>query len=278
MAMTLNINAQILNNSFDHWWTIGNYQIPTDWFTYNLSSSGSFYPITSDTSHYPTSIPGLSIRLENKISLLPGNESKGIIVSAYQLITMPSFQMPAFQITGHPNSLTGYYKYAPQNGDTMWIALILFKNGAIVSQGTFYSSVTTPSWTSFNIPVSGYTTADSAEIILSAFNADQSTKVPLGNSVLNIDNLNFDNLIVGIKDIEEQNEISIYPNPTSGKFIIELLTDNTEIIVTNTLGQEILKTQTKLKTTNFQLDNNGVYIVYVTTKQGTTTRKIIVNR
>lgn len=278
IAMTIKINAQIPNNDFEQWWTVGSCQIPTDWFTFNLTSAGSFYPVSRDTSHYPTSIGAASIRLENKTSLLPANESKGIIVSSLQLVTMPSFQMPSFQLTGHPNSLTGYYKYAPQNGDTMRITLILFQSGVIVSQGTFYSSVSTPSWTSFNIPVSAYTTADSAEIIISAFNADQPTKVPLGNSVLNIDNLNFDNLIIGITEIAEQNKMSVYPNPTSGQFTIVLPTDNATITVTDILGQQILKTQATQKTTNLQLDNNGVYIVYVTTKQGTTARKLIVNR
>jgi len=72
--------------------------------------------------------------------------------------------------------------------------------------------------------------------------------------------------------------LTIYPNPTSGQFRIVLPTDNAEIIITDIIGQQILKTQTTQKTTNLQLENNGVYIVYVKTKQGTTTQKLIVNR
>lgn len=273
----MKIHAQIPNSGFEQWWTVGNCQIPTDYFTYNLNSGGSFFPISRDTSHYPPSIGAASIRLENKASLLPANESKGIIVSSLQLVTMPSFQLPSFQVTGHPNSLTGYYKYAPQNGDTMWIALVLFQSGVIVSQGAFYSSVATPGWTSFNIPVSAYATADSAEIIISAYNADQPAKVPLGNSVLNIDNLNFDNLIFGIKE-EEENNYLIYPNPTSGQFTISLPTDNASICIRDIFGLEILKTQVTRKTTNLNIDNNGIYIVYVTTTHGTAKQKLLVNR
>jgi chitinase len=72
--------------------------------------------------------------------------------------------------------------------------------------------------------------------------------------------------------------IEIYPNPASRLFTILLPIENAEITITDILGQQILKTKTTQKATNLQLDNNGVYFVNVTTKQGTTTRKLIVNR
>ena len=84
--------------------------------------------------------------------------------------------------------------------------------------------------------------------------------------------------IVFFDSLSFSNSFSIFPNPTSGQFTILLPIDNAEITVTNALGQQILKKQTTQKTTNLQLDNNGLYIVYVTTKQGTTTGKLIVNR
>ncbi len=72
--------------------------------------------------------------------------------------------------------------------------------------------------------------------------------------------------------------IAIYPNPTSGQFTILLPIENATIIVTDLLGQQIIKKQVTLQTTNLQLDNNCVYIVYLITKQVTTTQKLIVNR
>lgn len=81
-----------------------------------------------------------------------------------------------------------------------------------------------------------------------------------------------------ISDLEPSTSIVIYPNPTSGLFTIFLPTDNATISVTDILGQQIIKTPASQKTTNLQLDKNGVYFVHITTKQGTSTQKLMVNR
>lgn len=277
-GFALTTHAQIPNQEFEQWWTVGNCQVPTDYFTYNLISSGSFYPVSRDTSHYPSTIGSSSIRLENKISLLPANESKGIIVSSLQITSMPSYQTPSFKINGHPNFLTGYYKYAPQNGDTMWIAIKLFLNGSIVSQGSFYSKNATSIWNSFIIPLSSYSSADSAEIIIAAYNADQPNKLPLGNSVLNVDNLNFDNLISSLDDAEAQNDFCIFPNPTNGTFNLLLPSEKANINIFNMFGQMIYSTQTNQKFTTLNIDNVGVYMIEISTQKGKSTQKLIINR
>ncbi len=76
----------------------------------------------------------------------------------------------------------------------------------------------------------------------------------------------------------DQISIAIYPNPTSGLFTILLPAGTAEIMVTDLLGQQIIKTPATQQTMSLQLNENGVYIVYVSTKQGTAARKLIVNR
>lgn len=80
-----------------------------------------------------------------------------------------------------------------------------------------------------------------------------------------------------IENATNENGFRIFPNPTSGQFTITLSTDNAEILVTDILGQLILETKAIQKTLNLELKNNGVYIVYITNKQGTTKQKLIVN-
>ncbi len=79
-------------------------------------------------------------------------------------------------------------------------------------------------------------------------------------------------------EINLNSSVSIFPNPNTGQFTVSVPEDNDEITVTDILGQQILITKATQKTTNLQLDKNGVYIIYVKTKQGTTTKKLIVNR
>ena len=84
--------------------------------------------------------------------------------------------------------------------------------------------------------------------------------------------------VSGIIKNETNLIVQIFPNPSNGEFNIMLPTDNATIVVTDVLGQQIRKIQTTQNKTNLQLDYNGIYFVYVTTKQGTTTRKLIISR
>lgn len=187
------VNAQITNSGFENWTNAGSYQDPTGWATANSYSTGPFYPVTKSTDHHPVNVGAYSVKIENNTAF-PNDIGRGIIMSG----TFAGAGGPAFSITGHPTSLTGYYKYAPLNGDTMYINLHLFKNGTDVSYGNFTSTASASSWTPFTFPLSSYASADSGNIIIAAYNADGANFVPHGNSILYVDNLHFDSLITSV--------------------------------------------------------------------------------
>lgn len=81
-----------------------------------------------------------------------------------------------------------------------------------------------------------------------------------------------------ISNFEEEIAVSVYPNPTNGQFTISLSTDNSVITVTDILGQQVFKTQIAQKEINLQIDQNGVYIIDITTNQGSTSRRLIVRK
>lgn len=81
-----------------------------------------------------------------------------------------------------------------------------------------------------------------------------------------------------ISNFDLETAISVFPNPTNGQFTISLSSDSATITVTDILGQAVFKTHTTQKNVNLHLYHNGIYTINVTTKQGTTTQKLIVNQ
>ncbi len=205
--------SQIPNSGFELWSDKGAYMDPAGFATPNSLTTGTRYPVSRSADHFPASVGNYSIKLESN----PTENLFGIALQNNQN-SMFAGSLPAFPVSGHPTSLTGYYRYLPQNGDTMIILIQLFNNGSTVSVGTFISTDTVSDWKSFSIPFQNYLTADSASIILSSYYAFGSppSYVPQGNSVLFVDNLNLNNLITSVSDRITLNEIlTLFPNPAS---------------------------------------------------------------
>jgi hypothetical protein len=279
--VTANTFGQIPNSGFENWTTVGSYMDPDGWKT-NNSGATSFYTITRANDSYPTSVGIYSIRIESNPSLMSNPaEALGVTMSG----TTISVPLPAFPITGHPTSLTGYYKFAPLNGDTMRISIILYNGGTAVSNGSFNSTSSVSSWTSFSIPLSSYATADSAHIILASYNciAAPPQSVPYGNSVLYVDNLNFDNLItVGIADLNKTDYLSIYPNPFSTLTTLQIDNHlhNATLTVDNCFGQTVKEVKNiSGQTVALSRDNlpSGLYFIRLTQDSKViTTNKILI--
>lgn len=281
----IRVNAQIPNNGFENWDNYGTYWDPQDFFTGNSYASGSFHPVTRSTDHFPSTVGEYSIRIENKPSLFPNGDAFGIVV---QNLTndLPDGPMPYFPIVGHPTSLTGYFKYEPQDGDTMLIQIALYNNGSIVSVGTFTSTDTTSNWTPFIADFPIYVSADSGTILLSAYHANGHPPqyVPQGNSVLYVDNLNFDELINAVPDYtSKKTEFNLYPNPAADKFFLKTTqANNSEIKINiyNLVGC-LIKSET-LFLNQLYIDTSdladGTYMVEVNSEDCIETYKLLIQK
>lgn len=264
IAITTKINAQIPN---------GELESLNGWFTGNASLS---------TDHYPLSVGNYSIKLENQLPLV-NNESYGYAVSG----NTNSGCIPSFAITGHPNQLCGYYKCSPLNNDTIQIGIMLFDNGVWVAGAELITTNTVSNWTSFCIPISNYTNADSATITVAAFYNDTTCGMPYGphgNSVLYVDNLSFDNLITSTTELHNYNSnISIYPNPASDNIFLnfdKMIVDDITVSIYNTTGT-LIKTEI-LKRNQNQMEindlNNGIYIISFIANDFTVNQRLVIQR
>ncbi len=267
IVLTITTKAQIPNSGFENWDDMGTYMDPEGWWTTNSYSIGSFHPVTRSTDHFPNAVGNYSIRIENNPSLLPSYQSLGV-----SWVGDHEFPDPAFPITGHPTSLTGYYKFQPDNGDTMYINVLFFNSGNVYAQGRLESTETVADWTPFNIPMSAYSDVDSAQITLSSYYADGPFNVPHGNSVLYIDNLNFDNLLTSVNEpnYDKQNVV-LYPVPLKNELNISLKNNgNTHIQIYNLTGKALkeLTFDQDIISMDFSYLPVGLYLYRINDKHG----------
>ena len=269
-----NVFAQIPNSGFENWTSAGSYDNLNSWGTPNDACSGPFYRITKSTDNYPTNVGTYSMKIESNTALLPNFCAFG-----YEQTQVGTNGTTQFAITGHPTSLTGYYKFAPLNGDTMSILILLYNAGVQQSVGSFTTSIAVPNWTSFNIPFATYTTADSASIVFSTFYLSPvGHPVPHGNSVLYVDNLNFDNLITGIAELNKTTNVSLYPNPTNTQFTIETNATEKQIVNIFDVNGKLILSQTIIGTTTINTETiaPGAYNINLTGSNGVVNKRLII--
>jgi hypothetical protein len=279
IAATIRTNAQIPNNGFENWTTVGSYENPDGWATGNILCAGPFYSCTKSTDHYPTTVGNYSIRIENNTSLTQMTGGYGMAITD----TMAYPFKPAFPIVGSPTSLCGYYKYNSFNNDSMFIRIVFFNNSVMLGYNTFITGITTSAWTSFVLPLT-YPTADSATLYFSAFYPSGYTDGPNGNSVLYVDNLSFNNLINSVSQNLSKNAlINFYPNPASNLVTLNIdnidnqdLTLNIYNIMGSLVKTEIFKqNQQQISVSDL---SNGVYMVEIKSKERTEKQKLIIQR
>ncbi len=83
--------------------------------------------------------------------------------------------------------------------------------------------------------------------------------------------------MVGIESATNFDQVNIFPNPSSGDFAIESSKDFQQIIIGDGFGQVILTLDPgTLKTNKIHLNNPGLYIVQLISKESTLTKKILV--
>ncbi|MDD5570195.1 MAG: T9SS type A sorting domain-containing protein [Bacteroidales bacterium] len=278
IVLSIKANAQIPNSGFENWTTIGGYQDPQGWGSTNQYSMGPFYAITKSTDHYPAAFGSFSVRIENNITLNPNYSAGGAV------FTGPPPPSPDFPVTGHPASLTGYYKYAPLGGDTMLVQVLLFKNGLSVSYGAFTTVASASSWTPFTVTFENYTDVDSASISIGAYYVGGFNYMPHGNSVLYVDNLNFDTFIGSVNEKTGKNNLFIlYPNPASDVVklnINEFVNEDLSLNIYNISGALVKSETLKQNQREINIGDlpNGFYQVEIKSKKFIEKQKLVILR
>lgn len=215
-ACSLSAFAQIPNNGFENWSSIGGYNVPDSWG--NLNSVTSLLSVYTCTKGTPGAAGTAYLKLTSKtvagMGVVPGIAVTGNI----DIVSMKP--KGGFPITTRPQSLTGkcQYMYGASPNDIGFMSVTLTKwdantNTSLpIASGIKNLTGMEMSWADFTIPITYVSSAtpDTAMIVLSASGA-----TPSNGSYLYVDNLNFTGTATSVSELNANHHISIFPNPSS---------------------------------------------------------------
>jgi YVTN family beta-propeller protein len=117
--------------------------------------------------------------------------------------------------------------------------------------------------------------SSSVSVINTATNT-VSTTISVGTGPISFGKFMSVNAPLATNEYTSTLEMTVYPNPTTGKFAIDIPDFPATISVVNALGQVVLQTNALEENTLLELNQSGLYWVTVSSATGITTKKLLV--
>ncbi len=268
------------NNDFENWHIETGIDL-ANWYYNGKNRLPNNCPLISEIDRTTDAAANnFSVKIQNIV--MPFYETQGRLSYGTEL-------KDKFPVYGRHHSLTGLYKFFPENGDTMSIHINLYKNGEIIGYGKFIQKnivdTYSPLITEIKYNYSPFEIPDSASIsIQSYFNK------PRGRSVLYIDNLAFDGFLAGIKESplpEAENiNFNVYPNPFTEHATVSFTLDKDEKVLVRLFdlsGKQLsIVANGYYKPGEYKINlsasglNKGFYICVINTSQSFQSRKLVI--
>lgn len=276
--------AQIPNNGFENWTTVGAYNTPDNWETMNSTTAASG---TFTAEKGTPGSPGASyLKLTSKT--ISSTVVNGIAVCG-KLNPVTMLPISGFASTLQPVSFTGKWQHMIFGSSQGAVMVTLTKWNTItntrdvVANANQTLSGMAMSWASFTIPFNYVSTLvpDSCIIFLKA-----SGSAPTQDDYLWVDNLAFSGSVTGLNQLEKNvSTISTYPNPSTEFINVELNVKKSTILLiqlmdlTGKIVKEINagEIQGVFKTTILTNDlYKGIYFLKVSSKESRDVKKIVI--
>ncbi|MDI1355989.1 MAG: T9SS type A sorting domain-containing protein [bacterium] len=274
MSLCLSLFAQIPNNGFENWTTVGAYQVPNSWSTLNNTTAQSgIYTVTKGTPGNP----GTSYMKITSRTIGPG--VVGGIAVCGRIDTVAKKPICGFSYTQAPLYFTGSWQHMIYGSSQGSIMILLSKWNPMLSKrdtvafGGVTLSGMAMSWANFAIGINYVDSIypDSCLIVLKASGAN-----PTNNDYLWVDNLAFTGSLtmpppppppnpVGINEnIQGPFEMRIYPCPAKGHFTLSYELSSKEKIdvqimdLSGKIVKRISPTDSFIGTNSVLLDSSGL--------------------
>lgn len=276
--------AQIPNNSFENWTTVGTYEVPNGWGTLNHSTAiGSVFTVTKAT-------PGNPGNFYMKItSKTIGTAVVGGIAVSGKLDSINMKAKSGFPYTGQPVSFTGRWQHMIYGTSQGSLKATLTKwNSALSKRDTIATASHTlsgmaMSWANFTINFA-YKSSNLPDSCIIELRSSGSN--PTNNDYLWVDNLAFNGTAAGINTVtSEFATVALYPNPASQQveLVMNLNSQQTvNVQVIDLTGKTLLTKSYNdvIGEVNQKLDisdlSAGTYFVKISSEKGNTVKKLIV--
>ncbi|MGV9014079.1 MAG: T9SS type A sorting domain-containing protein [Flavobacteriales bacterium] len=226
--------AQIPNGGFETWNTVGAYQDPAQWITFNaLTSLAGAQPSCAQSS--PGAVGSYYATLTTRntaFGLLPGLMSIGNANSG----------ATGFAYSSRPAALTGQWQYGIQPTDSGFVAIYLTKwntttqHSDSVGGGAVAAIGTLSGWHALNVPIQYFSAVnpDTAYIIIAS-----SLNAPVDGSFIKIDDLGF-GAASGIGELDQVLSLRVFPSLATDVVNVTAESPIADVTVMDLTGRTLL--------------------------------------
>lgn len=297
IALSSSLFAQgvIPNGGFETWGSVANaYQAPTSWTTIN-----NYQPTFSDSvvlQDFNYHLGNYSARLTTKkidppydAIVIAGFMGTSVVPSFSPLTTPPVTFSGGYPFVDRPDSITGWYTYAPVGADTFVVSVLLTKWNALaippkrdtVGTCNIMRSAAVTTWTMFadTIRYASYGYPDTCLILVQS---SKASPAPLNlGTFMRVDDFKFagvdtNTTVPGtfVKEANKKSEIVLFPNPAKNEINISAASASGIMTITNILGQEVMQIRVDKSTVKADVSrlDKGLYLYRFVSNGGTETK------
>lgn len=270
------VNYTIENGDFENWETVGKY-LPQNWSTpddrNDIISNTNVFQVTDAVSgdfgfkvinNHFTQHRNTFIHLSDDPENVDG---------------------PHFPISQKYAQFNGYFKFLPENGDSLMMSVSMFNNGQPIGFSWLALDTLVQDYQLFELPInyygSGELIPDSANVRFQIFGDSLSG----GGGVLFLDNLGFDGFYsntipnpTSVLSLEPTlSDWNLYPNPNTGEFQLDYMGSEqlgeVNVHLYSLDGKAVkCSTQFNMNSPSVRINargiNNGIYLLNIDTDHG----------
>lgn len=227
--------AQIPNGGFETWNTVGTYQDPAQWITFNA--------LTSLAGAQPSCAQGSPGAVGSYYATVTTRNTAFGMIQGIMTLGDANSGSTGFAYSSRPAALTGKWQYGIQPTDSGFVAIYLTKWNTVtqhsdsVGGGAATAIGTLSGWQNLNVPIQYFNAMnpDTAYIIVAS-----SLNSPVEGSFIKIDDLGF-GAASAIGELDQVSGLRIFPSLATDEVNVTADSPIADLMVMDLTGRSVLE-------------------------------------